>query len=106
MTKKETLTIFSKIYLSVLFAEGQLYLVKDFVKKEVKQRLNHSLESVKITCKTFEKGLDAESLAFAEDDTELVDLFYNVAILAEQKGKTNDFKVEMFNLLNKYMNEK
>jgi hypothetical protein len=102
MNNHQILTVFSKIYLSVLFAEGQMYLVKDFMKKEVKQRLNHSLGSVKATCKIFERGLDDKSIAFAEDDIELVDLFYNLAILCEQKGKINELNNDLNELIEKY----
>ena len=104
MNKQETLTIFSKIYLSVLFAEGQLYLVKDFVKKEVKQKLNHSLESVKHTCRIFERGLDNESIMFAEEDQEIIDIFFKLAILSEIKDK-KELLLSELNILMGKINE-
>jgi len=103
MTKQEQLTIFSKIYLSVLFAEGQMHLVRDSVRQKLKERLNHALESVIFTCKTFEAGLDNESLAFAEDDVELLSNFFNLAILCEQKDKINELKNDLSNLFKKYL---
>lgn len=104
MEKIEIFKTFSKMMLAVKYIETQCFSVKDFMIKEDKQRLNHTLESVIRTAKLFEKNIrpDSEAQNNYDEDVELLSYFIELSIKVEEKGKIENFMLLIDELLIKY----
>ena len=104
MNSTEIKQEFSKIFLALSYIEGRFHLVKNFMKREVKQQLNHSLKSVVMTNKIFEKGLPDWSISDAENDVEVITNLIEICIHAELKERQLELIEDIEILTKKYIN--
>lgn len=99
MNKIQINKIFAKIYLLSSCMQGNLYLVKDFCRQDIKAKINRSIKHTESFLKEVERAFkysDAEE--YAEDDTEMLDNIFESFIEAEENGILLTFKND-FNMI-------
>lgn len=86
MKEHKILETIAKLYLSIQYAEGQLYVIKDNLKRKAKYKCNSAIKSVQSLCKEIESIFKEYNLEDAEDDVEMIDTVINLLIDAEKQG--------------------
>ena len=93
---------YAKLTLSNYLSEGYLRQIMHLFEQREKGIVNNAVEATKRANRILESKFPSYSIAYAEDDAELLDLMIEASVLAESKNLQFSFKNDVFALIEKY----
>ena len=93
---------YAKLTLSNYLSEGYLRQIMHLFEQKEKGIVSNAVDATKRANRIIESKFPSYSIAYAEDDAELLDLMIEASVAAEARGKQSRFKNDVIQLIVKY----